>query len=89
MDILLNILKNQKFIENIFLLVVTTVMTGLLVPFIKGSLDKRTLQKEKLLEKESQIAAIRMKYLSPLRNTLKYLLERFFSIKKSLEKQRS
>jgi hypothetical protein len=49
---IVDVLTSTEFLQGLFLLVVTAVLTGLLVPVIKGRLDDRKYRDQKVFESE-------------------------------------
>lgn len=47
-----DVLTGEPFLQGLFLLIVTAVLTGLLVPVVKARLDDRRYREQKLFESE-------------------------------------
>jgi F0F1-type ATP synthase membrane subunit b/b' len=47
---ILDVLSSASFVEAVILLLLTALLTGLLVPIVKGFMDTRNLQKQRLFQ---------------------------------------
>jgi len=50
MDIIIQTLQKQSFVEAVILLLITAVITGSLVPYVKSKIDRSTFERQKQFE---------------------------------------
>lgn len=74
MEILKQVIANQTFLQNIFLLLLTATLTGLLVPYIKAQVDYKKLVQQKRFEadlaRQAKVIESQVKLLEDLAQLL-------------------
>jgi hypothetical protein len=74
MDVLVDAITSQSFVEAVLVLVVTAALTGLLVPVVKARMDEKRLREQQLFEarlaRQSKIIESQAALLESLAQTL-------------------
>ena len=74
MDVLVDTLTSESFIETLLVLAVTATLTGILVPLVKARMDDRRLREQQTFEatlaRQSKIIESQAKLLNHLAETL-------------------